>query len=190
MAPTVGMESSWLVGQVLTALLYFNPKDSASFSSGPWNSDTSPDIAFASADSDSRLPDRRVLKKFPKSQHRPSLITPPSLLCPCQACPLNDGTSVRPSRATPELWQTNSPRLCFHLIHRTWIRSTRTSATSSAQQPKDLSHVVVETTTYRAGIQSVRTYTKCSWDPTKATLAELPELCTLSSTGNGGTDGL
>ena len=59
------------------AFLY-NLKDSASFHSGRWNSGTNPDLAFASAHSDSRLPDRRVLKKFPKSQHRPSLITPPS----------------------------------------------------------------------------------------------------------------
>ena len=36
-----------------------------------------PDLAFASVDPNSRLPDRRVLEKFPRSQHRPSLVTPP-----------------------------------------------------------------------------------------------------------------
>ena len=69
------------------ALLY-NQKDSASFHSGRWNSGTNPDLAFASADLDSRLTDRRVLEKFPKSQHRPSLITPPRLALPVPSMPV------------------------------------------------------------------------------------------------------
>ena len=43
------------------ALLY-NAKDSSSFRSGRWNSGTNPDLAFASANSDSHLPDRRVVE--------------------------------------------------------------------------------------------------------------------------------
>ena len=58
------------------ALLY-NAKDAASFYSGRWNTGTNPDLAFASVGPNSRLLDRRVLDKFPRSQHRPSLITPP-----------------------------------------------------------------------------------------------------------------
>ena len=58
------------------ALLY-NAKDAVSFYSGRWNTGTNPDLAFASVGPNSRLPDRRVLEKFPRSQHRPSLITPP-----------------------------------------------------------------------------------------------------------------
>ena len=58
------------------ALLY-NAKDAASFYFGRWNTGTNPDLAFASVGPNSRLPDRRVLEKFPRSQHRPSLITPP-----------------------------------------------------------------------------------------------------------------
>ena len=58
------------------ALLY-NAKNDASFYSGRWNTGTNPDLAFASVGPNSRLPDRRVLEKFPRSQHRPSLITPP-----------------------------------------------------------------------------------------------------------------
>ena len=69
------------------ALLY-NPKDSVSFHSGRWNSSTNPDLTFASADSDRRLPDRRVLEKFPKSQHRPSLITPPRFALPVPSMPV------------------------------------------------------------------------------------------------------
>ena len=49
----------------------------ATFHSGRWNTGTNPDLAFVSVGPDSRLPDRRILEKFPRSQHRPSLIVPP-----------------------------------------------------------------------------------------------------------------
>ena len=58
------------------ALLY-NAKDAPSFYSGRWNTGTNPDLAFASVGLNSRLLDRRVLEKIPRSQHRPSLIAPP-----------------------------------------------------------------------------------------------------------------
>ena len=48
------------------ALLY-NAKDAANFYSGRWNTGTNPDLAFASVGPNSRLPDRRVLEKFPRS---------------------------------------------------------------------------------------------------------------------------
>ena len=57
------------------ALLY-NAKDAASFYSSRWNIGTNLDLAFASLGPNSHLLDRRVLEKFPRSQHRPSLITP------------------------------------------------------------------------------------------------------------------
>ena len=57
------------------ALLY-NAKDAASFYSGCWNTGTNPDLAFTGVGPNSRLLDRRVLEKFPRSQHRPSLIKP------------------------------------------------------------------------------------------------------------------
>ena len=56
------------------ALLY-NPKDASSFYFDRWNTGTNLNLAFASVGPNSRLPDRRVLEKFPRSQHRPSLIT-------------------------------------------------------------------------------------------------------------------
>ena len=68
-----------LVGWVNTnnlALLH-KPKDAASFHSSRWNTSTNPDLAFVSINSDSRLHDRHVLENFPRSQHQPSLITPP-----------------------------------------------------------------------------------------------------------------
>ena len=61
------------------ALLY-NAKDAASFYSGRWNTGTNTDLAFPRVGPNSRLAGRRVLKKFPRSQHRPLLITPPKLL--------------------------------------------------------------------------------------------------------------
>ena len=73
------MVNAWLAGWAsinYLALLY-NAKDAASFYSGRWNTGTNPDIAFASVGPNSRLPDRRVLEKFPRSQHQLSLITPP-----------------------------------------------------------------------------------------------------------------
>ena len=68
--PTVWMESGW--ASINSLVLLYYPKDSASFHYGRWNSGTNFDHAFASADSDSRLPDRRVLEKFARSQHQPS----------------------------------------------------------------------------------------------------------------------
>ena len=47
------------------ALLY-NAKDAASFYSGRWNTDTNPDLAFASVGRNNRLPDRRALTSSPR----------------------------------------------------------------------------------------------------------------------------
>ena len=81
------------------ALLY-NAKDAASFYSGRWNTGTNPDLAFASVGPNSRLPDRRVLEKFPRSQHRPSLIAQPRFAMAVQACLLSNGTSATPNGVT------------------------------------------------------------------------------------------
>ena len=51
----------------------------ATFYSGRWNSGTNRNLTFVSVDPDSRVPDTRFLEKFPRSQHRPSLIVPPKL---------------------------------------------------------------------------------------------------------------
>ena len=56
--------------------LLYDPKGAASFSSHRRNVGTKPDLAFASVSQNNQLLDRRVLGKFPRSQHRPSLITP------------------------------------------------------------------------------------------------------------------
>ena len=53
--------------------LLYDPKQSDSFHSRKWNSTTTSDLAFANI---SPSPERLVLNPFPKSQHRPSLISP------------------------------------------------------------------------------------------------------------------
>ena len=56
---------------------------------------------------------------------------------------------------------------------------------------KNLLHEVIETTTYRAGMQSVRTSTECSCDLLmETTLAVLPQACPTDSIENGGINGL
>ena len=124
------------------AVLY-NSKDSASFHSGRWNSGSNPDLAFASTDSDTRLPDRSVLEKFSDSLHRPSLITPPRFALPLPSMPVTIEIPYGQVEPLHSFDETISPKLCYHPIYRTWIRSTRISATSS---------MVVETTTYRVGV--------------------------------------
>ena len=58
-------------------VLLYNTKDAARFYSSCWNTGTNSDPAFASIGPNSCLLDRCVLDKFPRSQHRPLLITPP-----------------------------------------------------------------------------------------------------------------
>ena len=54
--------------------LLHNPKDAPSFFSGRWSTGTNPDLAFASIGINNWHLDRQTLDKFPRSQHRPSLI--------------------------------------------------------------------------------------------------------------------
>ena len=70
---------AWASANNLTLL--YDPKEPASFHSQGWNSDTNPDLAFVHT-ADTGIPTRRVLDKFPRSQHRPSLISSPCLAAP------------------------------------------------------------------------------------------------------------
>ena len=63
----------WAANNDLTLLQDF--KGIFTFHLGRWKSEANPDLAFARTETSSQLPDRRVLGKFPRSQHRPSLIT-------------------------------------------------------------------------------------------------------------------
>ena len=81
-----GEMPGWL-GKYQQSCPTYNPKDDASFHSGRWNISTNPDLAFVSIDLDSRLPDRHVLEKFPRSQHRPRIFsTQVCSSCTKQAC--------------------------------------------------------------------------------------------------------
>lgn len=71
------------------AILLFDPKEPSSFISGRWNTETNPDLAFAKVTGHEPLPVRRILDRFPRSQHRPSLITTPLLV------QLTEGKPVR-----------------------------------------------------------------------------------------------
>ena len=68
-------------------VLLHNPKDAPSFFSGRWNTGTNPDLAFASTGHKNWCLDRRVLEKFPRFQHRPSLITAPRTVVPIPSEP-------------------------------------------------------------------------------------------------------
>ena len=100
-----GYSSNSADGECLVALASLNglvplhePKDVTTFHSGRWNTGTNPDLAFVSVGPDSRLPDRRILEEFSRSQHRPSLIVPPRLTLSVTSM-LSDGTSARPNGA-------------------------------------------------------------------------------------------
>ena len=60
----------------------------ATFHSGRWSTGTNPDLAFVSVGPNSRLPDRRILEKLPRSQHRPSLIVSPRLTLSVPSMPV------------------------------------------------------------------------------------------------------
>ena len=79
--------ANWAAGGNLS--LPYDPKEPASFLSGRWGSETNSDLAFASSSDDDQLPCRLVLEKFPRSQHRPSLITSPRLANPIPSKPVN-----------------------------------------------------------------------------------------------------
>ena len=74
----LGYSTSSADGEYLVAWASLNglvplhdPKDVATFHSGRWNTGTNPDLTFVSFGPDSRVPDRRILEKFPRSQHLP-----------------------------------------------------------------------------------------------------------------------
>ena len=46
-----------------------NSKNVATFHSGRWNTGTNSDPTFVSVGPDSRVPDERILEKFPRSQY-------------------------------------------------------------------------------------------------------------------------
>ena len=66
--------------------LIYDPKEPDSFHSGRWNTSTNPDLAFSNIND--ALPNRTILDHFPRSQHRPSMITPENPIEPIKTKPL------------------------------------------------------------------------------------------------------
>ena len=69
-------------------VLHHDPKDVATFHSGCWNTGTNADLTLVCDGSDSCVPDRCILEKFPRSQHRLLLIVPPRLALPVPSKPV------------------------------------------------------------------------------------------------------
>ena len=64
------------------AVLMYDPKEPPSFFSARWNTYTNPDLAFAVGPSCGPKPERRIIDRFPRPHHRPSIIKVPSLVLP------------------------------------------------------------------------------------------------------------
>lgn len=76
--------ANWASTTNLTLL--YDSKQPCSFTSGRWQTGTNPDLAFCSS-RDRATAQRTVISKFPRSQHRPSLITHPALVTPTTSMP-------------------------------------------------------------------------------------------------------
>ena len=171
------------------ALLY-NAKDAASFHSGRWNTGTNPDLAFASVGPNSCLPDRRVLDKFPRSQHRPSFITPPRFAMAVPSMPVKRW-NFRKAKWSHYIALTNKfaktllppDSLDVDAAYQNFCNTIKKAA-------KRLSHAGIEITIFRVGMQSVNPSIKpfCSL-LRKTTQFWLLQLCLPSLTESEGIDG-
>ena len=81
----------------------YNAKDAASFYS---DLATNPDLVFTGVGPNSRLLNRRVLDKFPRSQHRPSLITQPRFAMAVPSMPVKRW-NFRKAKWSPYIALTN-----------------------------------------------------------------------------------
>ena len=164
-------------------VLQYNAKDAASFYSGRWNTDTSPDLAFASVG-----PKRHVLEKFPRSQHRPSLITPPRFVMAVPSMPVKRW-NFRKAKWSHYIDLTNKfARLCCGLIH---LMSMIDHAWFTIKKAvKRLFHAGIEITMFRVGMQSVNISIKPFCSLLRETIQVwLLQLCLPSLTQIGGIDG-
>ena len=170
------------------ALLY-NAKDAASFYSGRWNTGTNPDLAFASVDPNSRLPDRCVLDKFPRSQHRPSLITPPRFAMAVPSMPVKRW-NFRKAKWSHYIALTNKFAKTLLPPDSLDVDAAYQDFCNTIKQPKKLSHAGIDITIFRVGMHSVNPSIKpfCSL-LRETTQVWLLQLCLPSLTGSGGIDG-
>ena len=169
--------------------LLCNAKDAASFYSGRWNTGTNLDLAFASVDPNSRLSDRRVLEKFPRSQHRPSLITPSRFSMAVPSMPVKQW-NFRMAKWSHYIALTNKfaktllppDTLDVDAAYQDFCNTIKKAA-------KKLSHAGIEINIFRVGMQSVNPSIKpfCSL-LRETTQVWLLQLCLPSLTESGGID--
>ena len=134
----------------------YNPKETASFLSRRWNAGTNPDLAFASFGQDNRLPDRRILGKFPRSQHQPSLITPPRFKVPAHSDPAKRWNFARLIGSAFAFSKVNPSRGCHLRTHQILRRHTRILARAYFLQLNNVSHVADGRAMCHAGTKSAR----------------------------------
>ena len=153
---TVRTVSTWLAGASINCLAFlYNAKDPTNFYFPRWNTGINPDLAFASVGPNSRLPDRRVREKFPRSQHRPSLITPPRFAMAVPSMPVKRW-NFRKTIWSHYLTLTN--KLAKTLLPPDSLDVNaviRTSVTPLRKQPTRLSHAGIKITIFRVKMQSV-----------------------------------
>ena len=171
------------------ALLY-NAKDAASFYSGRWNTGTNPDLAFASVGSNSRLPDRRVLDKFLRSQHRPSLITPPRFAMAVPSMPVKQW-NFRKAKWSHYIALTNKFAKTLLPPDSLDVDAAYQDFCNTIKKAARLSHAGIEITIFRVGMQksvnpSIKPFCSLLRETTPAWLLQL---CLPSLTGSGGIDG-
>ena len=145
--PAVPMANALFFWASLNGLVHLHdPKNVTTFHSGRWNTAITSDLTFVSVGPDSRVPDRRILKKFPRSQHRPSPIVPPRLALPVPSKPVKRWNF---SKANCSHYNTKSllpPHLPdVDLAYQDFCNVIRTAVKNS----------IVEITTHRVG------YAKC-----------------------------
>ena len=118
------------------ALLY-NAKDTASFYSSHWNTGTNPDLAFASIGPNSRLLNRHILEKSPRSQHQLSLITQPRFAMVVPSMPVKQWNfrKAKWSHYIALTYKFAKTLLPPDSLDVEWL--TRTSVTPLRKQPKD-----------------------------------------------------
>ena len=86
---TIQMVNAWLAGPVpTTSPCYIAPRKSPVSTLAAGKQTPTQILHLPVVDLDSRLPDRRILGKFPRSQDQPSLISPPKLAHPKPSKPV------------------------------------------------------------------------------------------------------
>ena len=175
----------------------YNAKDAASFYSGRWNTGTNPDLAFTSVGPNSRLPDRRVLDKFPRSQHWPSLVTPPRFAMAVPSMPVKRWNFRKakwshyialPNKFAKTLLPPNL--LDVDAAYQDFCNTIKISDKKTNFDTRVGYHAGIKIIIFRVGMQSVNLSVKLSCSLLRETTQVwLLQLCLPSLTRSGGIDG-